>query len=76
MQAVLTRLNSPEMERSLIQNSPNSKALASNSQLRGLDDRYLELAEMLGQDEVYRGEFQATQKIVDERKEALETVLV
>ena len=75
VQAALTRLNSPEMERSLPQSKPNPKALALNSELSGLDDRYIELAEMVGQSQMSRVEFQAAKKIVDERKGELERVL-
>lgn len=75
VEAVLTRLNSPEMERSLTESKPNPKALALNAELSGLDDRYIELAEMVGQGEMSRVEYQAAKKIVDERKADLERVL-
>lgn len=75
VEAVLTRLNSPEMERSLSQVKPNSKALAINSELSALDSRYVELAEMMGQGEMNRVEYQAAKKIVDERKSDLERTL-
>ena len=75
VEAVLTRLNSPEMERSLTESKPNPKALALNAELSGLDDRYIELAEMVEQGEMSRVEYQAAKKIVDERKADLERVL-
>ena len=75
VEAVITRLNSPEMERSLTEPKPNPKALALNAELSGLDDRYIELAEMVEQGEMSRVEYQAAKKIVDERKADLERVL-
>ena len=62
VEAVLTRLNSPEMERSLTQSKPNPKALALNSELAGLNGRYTELAEMLGQGEMTR-EYQVAKRL-------------
>jgi len=75
VEAVLTRLNSPEMERSLASNKPNPKALAINAELTALDDRYIELAEMYGAGEMTRAEFQSAKKVVGERKENLEKSL-
>ena len=75
VEAVLTRLNSPEMERSLTQSKPNPKALALHAELSSLDSRYIELAEMVGQAEMSRVEYQAAKKIVDERKIELERTL-
>ena len=72
---MLTRLNSPEMERCLSQSKPNPKALALNSELAGLDGRYIELAEMVGQGEMSRVEYQAAKKIIDDRKAELERTL-
>lgn len=73
--AVLTRLNFPEMEKSLSQTKPNPKLLAVSTELAGLDDRYIEFAEIMGQGEMTRVEYQAAKKIVDERKADLERSL-
>lgn len=73
--AVLTRLNSPEMERSLTQDKPNRKAIALHAELTSLDDRYIELAEMVGQGEMSRVDYQIARKIVDQRKSELERTL-
>ena len=75
VEAVLTRLNSPEMERSLTQSKPNPKALGLHAELSALDSRYIELAEMVGQGKMSRVEYQAAKKIVDERKIELERTL-
>ena len=73
--AVLTRLNSPEMERSLKQEKSNPKALALHAELSSLDDRYIELAEMMGQGEMTRAEYQAAKRVIDIRKVDLQKTL-
>ena len=75
VEAVLIRLNFPEMERSLSQSKPNPKALKLNSGHAGLDGRYIELAEMVGQGEMSRVEYQAAKKIIADRKSELERTL-
>lgn len=63
------------MERSLAESKPNPKALALNAELSELDDRCMELAEMVGQGEKSRVEYQAAKKFVYERKDDLERTL-
>jgi len=75
VETVLTRLNSPEMERSLIQAKPNPKALATHAELSGLDGRFIELAEMVAEGEFTRVQYQAAMKVAMERKSELEKTL-
>lgn len=75
VQAVLTRLNSPEMERSLTQAKPNPKALATHAELSALDGRFIELAEMVAEGEFTRIQYQAAMKVARERKSHLERTL-
>ena len=62
-------------ERSLSQSKPDPKALALNSELAGLDGRYIELAEMLGQGEMTRVEYQVVKRSTDDCKAELERTL-
>lgn len=75
VKAVLTRLNSPEMERSLSQAKPNPKALATHAELSALDNRFIELAEMVAEGEFSRVQYQAAMKVATERKGELEKTL-
>ena len=75
VEAVLTRLNSPEMERSLTQTKPNPRALATHAELSGLDSRFIELVEMVAEGEFTRAQYQAAMKVATERKSELEKVL-
>ena len=72
---MLTRLNSPEMERTLSSSNPNPKALAINSELSTLDDRFIELAEMVAQGEFTRVQYQAAMKVAEINKNEIEGCL-
>ena len=63
------------MERALTEERPNPKALAIHSELSLLDDRSMELAEMVAQGEFTRLQYQAAMKKIQERKRELETTL-
>lgn len=75
VEAVLTRLNSPEMERALAEQKPNPKALAIHAELSALDSRFIELAEMVAQGDFTRLQYQAAMKVAQERKGELERTL-
>jgi len=75
VQAGLTRLNSPEMERSLMQTKPNPEALATYSGLSALDSRFIELTEMMEEGDFTRVQYQASMKVTRERRSYLERIV-
>lgn len=73
--AVLTRLNSPEMERALADKSDNSQVLAIHTELSQIGDRQVELAEMVAMGEMTRVQYQAAMKKIDTKKSEMERIL-
>lgn len=74
-QAILTRLNSSDMERSLIQTKPNPKAQPTHTELSEIDGRFIELAEMVAEGEFARMQYQTAIKVAMERKTPWESTL-
>ena len=71
-QAVITRLNSPVVERALKNKQSQPKALSAYKELSVITDRELELAEMFAKGEVSRVEVAKAKKVLNERKYLLE----
>jgi len=73
--ALLTRLNSPELDRSMKASKNNPNNLAIHAELNELAKRNILLSEMFGAGELSRAELQAAKKIVEEKKVTLEKII-
>ena len=74
-EAVLTRLNTPNLEKAIRDRKPNKYTLSAHRELSALSEREIELAEMFALSELNRSEFQSAKNKITARKRELELVI-
>jgi DNA invertase Pin-like site-specific DNA recombinase len=74
-EAVLTRLNSPALEKKIKSKTNSSKELSARMELMAVEERGVELAEMFAKGEMSRSEFVAAKKVSEKKKAELERTL-
>jgi hypothetical protein len=74
-EAVLTRLNTPNLEKAIRERKPDSNTLSAHRELSALSEREIELAEMFAMGEMNRNELQSAKNKITSRKRELELVI-